>query len=228
MKRSLVKRRGLILGPLLLPVLLGLTACEEDTPEGTMLVNTPTGGSAAMTSTSPVGTGGTGGPAAATAGGAGGDTGGAGGDTGGAGGDTGGAGGAGGAAGTGMDTTPGGPSGDPTFTAIYDEILTKGEVGNCMAGYCHGAAPTSMGNGNLQITASDKQGAYDNLVNVVSTSELCAGATLVIPGDSAGSLLLQKFSAPPPCGLQMPVGMTLTEAQITQIATWIDNGAMND
>jgi hypothetical protein len=118
--------------------------------------------------------------------------------------------------------------GAPTFTAIFDEIFTNGMTGNCMAGFCHGAGPSSMVNGNLQITYDDQAGAYNNLVNVVSTSEMCAGMTLVVPGNAAASMLVQKLGASPPCGMRMPVGPPLSETQVAQIAAWIDMGALDN
>jgi hypothetical protein len=120
------------------------------------------------------------------------------------------------------------PKGEPTFTAIYREILTVGSAGNCMFAGCHGAPPDPMLNGNLTIMFGDQAGAYKNLVDVTSTSTACTGKKLVVPGDAAGSLLIQKFSDAPPCGAKMPIGRPLTEAQIKQIETWINDGAMDN
>jgi hypothetical protein len=106
--------------------------------------------------------------------------------------------------------------------------MTVGAVGNCMFAACHGGTPDPMVNGNLQIKYDDKMGAYMHLVDVTSTSMLCAGRKLVVPRDSAGSLLIQKFSDTPPCGVKMPIGKPLTAAQVKQIADWIDMGAMNN
>jgi hypothetical protein len=116
----------------------------------------------------------------------------------------------------------------PTFSAIFSEILTRGSTGNCMFGACHGGDPDPELNGNLQIRFDDKQGAYDHLVNVVSTSPLCAGMTLVVPGNADGSMLIQKLGPTPPCGTRMPIGLPLNDMHMNQIATWINNGAMND
>jgi hypothetical protein len=122
-----------------------------------------------------------------------------------------------------------GPTGAPTFTAIYKEIFTVGAVGNCMFAACHGAPPDPALNGALTIMVGMQQEAYMNLVNVTSTGTKCGmGRKLVIPGDSANSLLIQKFSDTPPCGDKMPIGRPLTAAQVKQIADWIDMGAMNN
>lgn len=116
-------------------------------------------------------------------------------------------------------------AGEPTFSAIYAEILTKGATGNCMFAACHGGPPDPNVNGGLQIQAGDKASAYKNLVDAKSTGMVCSGKTYVVPGDSAGSLLIQKFADTPPCGGKMPIGAPLTAAQVAQIAKWIDDGA---
>jgi len=123
---------------------------------------------------------------------------------------------------------PSGDTGAPTFSAIYAELLTKGATGNCMFGACHGGSADAMANGGLQIRAGDQAGTYKNLVNAKSTSAMCNDKTYVVPFDSKASLLIQKLSDNPPCGDKMPIGAPLTAAQIAQIASWIDQGAMDD
>lgn len=208
--------------PFALAALLGC----EDTGDGVQPIFAGAGAGGAAGSVLPSAGGGAGG-AGASAAGMGGATAGMGGVTAGmggagAGGATGGMGGMGGAGGS------TGPTGAPTFTAIFKEIMTVGSVGNCMFGGCHGAPPDPATNGNLRIHYMDQMGAYMNLYNVTSASTMCAGRKLVIPGDSANSLLIQKFSDTPPCGVKMPVGKPLTPAQVKQIADWIDMGAKND
>lgn len=116
-------------------------------------------------------------------------------------------------------------AGEPTFSAIYAEILTKGATGNCMFAACHGGPADPNVNGGLQIRAGDQATAYKNLVEAKSTGLVCSGKTYVVPGDSAASLLIQKFADTPPCGGKMPIGAPLTAAQVAQIAKWIDDGA---
>lgn len=120
------------------------------------------------------------------------------------------------------------PAGAATFSAIYSEILTKGATGNCMFAACHGGPPDPAVNGGLQIKAGDKAGAYKNLVDAKSPGAVCSGKTYVIPGDSAGSLLVQKLADAPPCGAKMPIGSPLTAAQVAQIAKWVDEGAQDN
>jgi hypothetical protein len=55
-----------------------------------------------------------------------------------------------------------------------------------------------------------------------------SGATLVVAGSSATSLLFQKVSeAMPPCGNRMP-HTALAATPIALIGAWIDEGAPND
>lgn len=55
--------------------------------------------------------------------------------------------------------------------------------------------------------------------------------TYVVPGNPDGSLLMQKLRGTQSCGLAMPLkplGRMLTDGERMQVATWIQNGAMND
>ena len=116
----------------------------------------------------------------------------------------------------------------PKFSAIFGEIITKGSVGNCVFGACHGGPAGPKANGGLHMDALDLPGTYAALVGPISTSTLCTGKTLVVPGKPEESLLLLKLRPSPPCGVQMPLPTPLPEDRITQIETWIKNGALND
>jgi hypothetical protein len=104
----------------------------------------------------------------------------------------------------------------PTFTEIDGDIL----VLSCGLGStCH-----EGGAGGLEI---DGDGDYEAMVDVAATGS--EGATLVVPGDSAGSYLIQKLQGdagitgdpmPPPGGLDAD--------KIALVAAWIDAGAPND
>ena len=88
---------------------------------------------------------------------------------------------------------------------------------------------------------STKQLAYTDLVGTAGTGAAAAGSACgqftivrVKPGDAASSLIWQKVNAKLngttlSCGSGMPFGGTaLTQAQVDQIAAWIDAGALND
>ena len=70
--------------------------------------------------------------------------------------------------------------------------------------------------------------SFAGLVNQASSQS--AGLTLVVPGDSADSLLFQKVSSSsPPVGSRMPlIGSVLSATNQGLIRDWIDQGAMNN
>lgn len=113
------------------------------------------------------------------------------------------------------------PSGDPTFHAVYDEIIV-GE--GCNTPLCHGG-----GAGGLAMTTRD--GAYEALVGAPAAGPFCdsSGLLRVVPGDPEASLLWEKVaSRAPRCGDPMPISAMLAERQVEQIREWIARGAAND
>lgn len=55
------------------------------------------------------------------------------------------------------------------------------------------------------------------------------GSAVVIPGNAAGSPLVDKISAGPRFGSRMPLGRgPLSGQQITTIRNWIDDGALDN
>lgn len=113
--------------------------------------------------------------------------------------------------------TPPTPGGQPTFTAIYNEII----VGQTCT-TCHFAPP-------LNFNTNDQ--AYAQLVGVPASGPFCGGTgkILVVPGNPDASLLVDKVSnAKPSCGAVMPPSGPLPAAQIQQIRDWISAGAKNN
>lgn len=133
----------------------------------------------------------------------------------------------------GPGATGAGPTGAPTFSAIYDEIL----VGRCSGPICHSGAS----GGKLVMT--NKADAYAALVSTpaegVTLPGICegmppncadVGVMRVAPNDPEGSLLLDKVeNENPRCGCAMPTSPPrLSDAEIEQIRAWIMLGAPND
>jgi len=113
------------------------------------------------------------------------------------------------------------PSGEPTFSAVYDEIIV-GE--GCTTPLCHGG-----GAGGLSLTTRD--GAYAALVGAAPAGPFCntSGLLLVQAGDPDASLLWHKVSTrEPPCGDPMPISAMLAAEQVEQIREWIARGAPDD
>jgi hypothetical protein len=126
----------------------------------------------------------------------------------------------------------------PTFTRVYTAIIEA----HCTGCHHPGGSGVTVG----QLDMSSQGVAYADLVGVAAqgtaagtSGVACAPAVppfvRVVPGDAAGSLLLDKVAAKragtnPPCGSPMPLGVAppLTEDEVLLIAAWIDAGAPND
>jgi hypothetical protein len=115
-----------------------------------------------------------------------------------------------------------------TFAKVYSDVI----VGTgCLAGIaCH-----SQPAGNLRM--SDQMSAYMNLVGVMAmgmntmggmTNCVDSGLMRVKAGDPDNSLLVQKVSGSPPCGIAMPPGGMVKPENLMLLRTWIQNGANND
>lgn len=103
---------------------------------------------------------------------------------------------------------------DVTFS---DEIQTIFDH-NCTS--CHAGENAAAG---LDLSEG---GSYDNLVNTSSTFN---GLILVLPGNSESSVLYLKVIGDPQTDDRMPLsGSSLSDVQISNIKTWIDEGAENN
>jgi cytochrome c553 len=114
-----------------------------------------------------------------------------------------------------------------TFADVYSDTLS----GICLP--CH--APGGTGNSAGKLDMSTQALAYTNLqMRAGGASCKASGLKLVVAGDAAMSLLVEKVaSAQPPCGAQMPYGCggpgpCLSPAQVQEIADWINSGAKNE
>jgi hypothetical protein len=117
-----------------------------------------------------------------------------------------------------------------TFTQVYSDILS----GSCVT--CHSDVDGGTGYALGALDLSTQSAAYANLQKSPAGAG-CKGLgfTLVVPGDAATSLLVEKVeSATPPCGSEMPFGCgagalaCLSAAQVQEITDWINGGAKND
>jgi len=102
------------------------------------------------------------------------------------------------------------PQPDPvSFATEVQPIFDASCVG------CHGAG----GNGGLDLRAGSSRA---NLVGVPATG---GGGDRVVAGDSAASVLYQKLTGVG--GLMPPTG-ALPAAEVDLVATWIDEGALDN
>jgi cytochrome c553 len=114
-----------------------------------------------------------------------------------------------------------------TFTKVYADVLS----GSCAT--CHAPGGTGLAAGRLDM--SKQAAAYTSLQKTAAGASCNAsGLKLVVPGDAAMSLLVEKVeSAHPPCGTQMPFACggtvpCLSGGQVQEIVDWINDGAQND
>ena len=125
------------------------------------------------------------------------------------------------AAGCGKDS-PTAPSQATATVSFAQQIQTEILTPACAS--CHtDAGRTPAGGLNLRAGAS-----YASLVGVASSAK--PGAIRVIAGNPSGSYLVQKLEgAADIVGLRMPRNGPpfLTEAQVSLIRQWIQNGAPN-
>jgi hypothetical protein len=105
----------------------------------------------------------------------------------------------------------GGTSTDPEPVSFATEVQPIFEAG-CVG--CHGAG----GNAGLDLRAGF---SHANLVSVAAMG----GGTLVEAGDSAASVLYQRLTG---VGGIMPPTGALPAAEVEIVATWIDEGALDN
>jgi hypothetical protein len=119
-------------------------------------------------------------------------------------------------------------SGAPTFTEVYNSIISA----DCAS--CHSSGHGGFTSGMLDM--SSRSAAYADLVGVAASGVSCSGSgrTRVVAGNHTTSLLWQKVNAKTtggnaPCGSPMPLSATtLSSTQVAIIAAWIDAGALNN
>jgi mono/diheme cytochrome c family protein len=101
---------------------------------------------------------------------------------------------------------------------------------------CHATTPERP-NGMGKLDLGTAKAAYDQLVGVAAQGGAClsGGQQRVVPGDADASLLMDKLiNSSGMCGAPMPkpamgqAFVPIPEAQIAEIARWIEDGAPID
>jgi hypothetical protein len=123
----------------------------------------------------------------------------------------------------------GGGAGNGGSSATLTQVVAIFQSKAC--GACHSSAPSSA-NGGLQFDPSNKSSLHTALVGKKSAGtngSKCGGMTYVEADEPSSSLLYQKLSGSPPCGVRMPQGGTpLSESELATVSSWIQGGALND
>ncbi len=139
---------------------------------------------------------------------------------------------------------------DPTWSDIYFGIMftdcvichgpsndnTDQNPNNPLDGIIPGGA-SDAGLTALNLTGADTADttnwpaeSWSAVVNALAADPGdCAGqGTLVIPNDSAGSIMVQKMRAMQTCGDSMPLGSFVSDSLVQVVEEWINQGALNN
>ncbi len=106
-----------------------------------------------------------------------------------------------------------------SFSGQVQPILSA----NCGGGGCHSGSRPAQG-----LNLSSASVSYGNLVNVASSE--CSANKRVLPSQPAASYLISKLKGSGSCysGSKMPIGGSLSTADISLISAWIAAGAPNN
>ena len=130
------------------------------------------------------------------------------------------------------------PSSANSFTNVYEEVIQP----QCSNDYCH---YNGVGIRFSALDLSSKVRAYWSLVGLPCMGPACSQSGVrVVPYQPNISVMYQKLSPSPPCGIQMPADTTmystngisdlkfsgppLSADQQQLIYNWIDEGAQDN
>ena len=99
---------------------------------------------------------------------------------------------------------------EPTTAGVFATVFSV----HCTLPACHSSMLPAVG-----LDLSDAAGLEGALIGI---SSACDGSSLIVAGDSPGSLLYRKLDGTPPCGDAMPIGAPLDPALVECVALWID------
>jgi len=120
-----------------------------------------------------------------------------------------------------------GPLNDTTDDPNPNNPLGGGIPGGASA---EGLAALNLTGPDTTDTTNWPTDSYPAVVDAFAADPgTCAGqGTIVIPFDSAGSLMIQKLRNEQTCGTQMPQTGILAEPLIQIVEAWVDMGALNN
>lgn len=91
------------------------------------------------------------------------------------------------------------------------------DIPSLLASKCGSAGCHASGGSSIDLASANVE---SRLVGKAG-SPACSAAVLADPADPAGSLLYKKLQDSPPCGTKMPLGSSLSAAEIGCIQDWI-------
>ncbi len=102
-----------------------------------------------------------------------------------------------------------------TTAEIQAEMFTQ--ANKCASCHGPGAGPAF---GSLDLSGAPAV-LEDRLIEVRSTSMMCRGSMLVVPGDPNRSLMYVKMISTPTCGASMPLAQPVNMADAEKVRQWI-------
>jgi hypothetical protein len=110
----------------------------------------------------------------------------------------------------------------PTLTNFYSMVYAN------KCAICHAMAPADNANGKLGGIKTKDQ-FYEAVVNKPTQGVMCTGKGMyIVPNQPGMSVMVQKTSMTPPCGVQMPVGQMLEPEEAKLLSDWVAAGALNN
>ncbi|MCA9608127.1 MAG: hypothetical protein KC619_21105, partial [Myxococcales bacterium] len=108
---------------------------------------------------------------------------------------------------------------EPTWPSIYENLLGARGCGRVV---CHGGGDERAG----LVVSADRAETLRALMSDATGDDCGGAARLVVPGDPAASLFLDKLGSTPSCGDPMPLGgIPLRQGDIEAVRAWIACGA---
>lgn len=119
---------------------------------------------------------------------------------------------------TGPDNTD---DGNNNGGGVIENVKFSTEVGPILVASCSGSGCHNPG-----AQSGVRLGSWSQATSSVGQRY---GGPIILPGNAAGSPIIDKLGSSPRFGVRMPDGRgALTATQIQTIATWINEGALNN
>lgn len=104
---------------------------------------------------------------------------------------------------------------------VIENVRFSTQVGPIFAATCSGSGCHNPG-----AQSGVRLGSWSQVMSSVGQRY---GGPIVLPGNAAGSPLVDKLGSSPRFGVRMPDGGgALSSTQVQTIATWINEGALNN
>ncbi|MFT5145007.1 MAG: outer membrane scaffolding protein for murein synthesis (MipA/OmpV family) [Rhodothermales bacterium] len=112
---------------------------------------------------------------------------------------------------------------------IDNSVIVEPDVGVSYAASVQPIFSSGCGGVGCHVGETTNGVNLSNHAQVMSSSGLQYGGSIVVVGDGANSPLVDKIGPSPTHGSRMPLGLAaLSASDVALIRTWIDEGATNN